>query len=152
MATECRCGCGCAVSTGATWLRGHNTSPLGIGHEYEIDEDTGCWVWQKSTNGRGYGRARFAGQPKIAYAHRVYYERAHGPIPDGMTIDHLCHNRRCVNAAHMRLLTRSEHGALHSAEVVHPPRQRFYCADCGVEITRNGTRCHSCLLYTSDAA
>ena len=38
-------------------------------------------------------------------AHRVAYERAKGPIPDGLVIDHLCRNRRCVNPDHLEAVT-----------------------------------------------
>jgi hypothetical protein len=34
-------------------------------------------------------------------AHRASYEAFIGPIPDGMTIDHLCRNRKCVNPSHL---------------------------------------------------
>ena len=37
--------------------------------------------------------------------HRVAWMIAHGEIPDGLTIDHLCRNRRCINVKHLRLLT-----------------------------------------------
>ncbi len=40
-------------------------------------------------------------------AHRVYYERVHGPIPDGLDLDHLCNQRDCVNPEHMESVTRS---------------------------------------------
>lgn len=41
-------------------------------------------------------------------AHRVIYEWAFGPIPDGMDIDHLCRNRACCNPWHLEVVTRSE--------------------------------------------
>jgi hypothetical protein len=41
------------------------------------------------------------------YAHRIAWRRANGEIPDGMTVDHLCFNRACCNADHLRLLTPS---------------------------------------------
>lgn len=41
-------------------------------------------------------------------AHRVAYELAVGPIPDGMEIDHSCRNRRCVNPSHLRIATRKQ--------------------------------------------
>ena len=41
-------------------------------------------------------------------AHRIAWFDAYGPIPDGLTVDHMCHNQRCVNIDHLRLLTPSE--------------------------------------------
>jgi len=38
-------------------------------------------------------------------AHRYAYERANGPIPDGLVIDHKCHNILCCEASHLRLAT-----------------------------------------------
>jgi hypothetical protein len=37
----------------------------------------------------------------VAYAHRVAWELEHGPVPDGLTLDHRCCVRHCVNPAHL---------------------------------------------------
>jgi len=60
-----------------------------------------CWEWTASVDGSGYGQFRSGGRGQRA--HRVAFEDAHGPIPEGMLIDHICANRRCVNPAHLRL-------------------------------------------------
>jgi len=39
------------------------------------------------------------------YAHRVSYLLYVGAIPDGMLVDHTCHERSCVNPGHLRLAT-----------------------------------------------
>ena len=41
----------------------------------------------------------------MLYAHRVSFELASGPIPGGLSIDHICHNRGCVRPEHLRLAT-----------------------------------------------
>lgn len=61
--------------------------------------DDDCWIW---TGGRMGNYGTFGhGQ----YAHRVAFERANGPIPAGMLVDHICHVPLCVNPAHLRLAT-----------------------------------------------
>lgn len=66
-------------------------------------QDDGCWAFATLT-GSGYGWF----QEARAYAHRFAYEAVVGPIPDGMVIDHLCRNARCVNPAHMEAVTQRE--------------------------------------------
>lgn len=64
-----------------------------------------CLIWV-GANDRGYGRIYVNGT--AARVHRVAWELEHGPIPDGMTIDHLCRVRACVNTHHMELVTGAE--------------------------------------------
>lgn len=82
--------------------------PKNFTGKYRVDAD-GCWTWTAATQSRGYGSVGLAdGTGKTALAHRVAYEHAVGPIPDGMTIDHLCRNRKCVNPDHLEVVTRPE--------------------------------------------
>jgi len=66
----------------------------------------GCWEWLASRSGNGYGGFYLSGR-KVK-AHRFAYETLIGIIPEGLEIDHLCRNRKCVNPSHMELVTRSE--------------------------------------------
>jgi len=59
----------------------------------------GCWEWTGGISDNGYGRFRAGGNK--GYAHRFAWELLRGPIPGGLTIDHLCRNRRCVNPDHL---------------------------------------------------
>lgn len=69
-----------------------------------VVSSTGCWEWQGSRNWDGYGHARHEG--KLSLTHRLTYTFAVGPIPDGLTIDHLCRVRACCNPAHLEPVDR----------------------------------------------
>lgn len=73
---------------------------------YAIDPTTGCWVWQGTLTWGGYGQINRRG--RNVTAHRAMWEHFRGPIAGRMVIDHLCLNRRCVNPAHLDLVTYSE--------------------------------------------
>ena len=67
-----------------------------------------CLIWQGYVNpNSGYGTIS-TGVGKTGYAHRVAWERVHGAIPDGVTVDHLCEQKLCVNVSHMELCTRGD--------------------------------------------
>ena len=68
-----------------------------------IDPETGCWNWNLHCGQNGYGIIWFEG--KNRYVHRISYQLYVGEIPDGMTIDHLCRNRRCANPDHMEVVS-----------------------------------------------
>lgn len=64
--------------------------------------DSGCWEWDGRLNADGYG---MIGQQRV---HRVVYELLVGPIPEGLTIDHLCRVRHCAFPDHLEPVTRGE--------------------------------------------
>lgn len=84
----------------------------------------GCWEWVGSRGGsaRTYGVLNIAGRQRM-YAHRWSYEYHRAPIPDGLEIDHLCHNTLCVNPWHLEPVTRQVNAArVRSLARTHCPR------------------------------
>lgn len=67
-----------------------------------------CWLWQLSRNGKGYAQGRPPGSTRTTLIHRWVYEQANGPIPTGLTVDHLCRVRNCVNPDHLEAVTNRE--------------------------------------------
>jgi hypothetical protein len=70
---------------------------------YVVDE-MGCWISTYSLASHGYAQIGWNedGGHYGTTAHRAAWTFVHGPIPEAMTIDHLCHVRRCVNPDHLR--------------------------------------------------
>ena len=62
-----------------------------------------CWLWTAGLFANGYGA--FRSGTKHVKAHRYAYEFCVGPIPEGLTIDHLCRTRSCVLSDHLEPVT-----------------------------------------------
>lgn len=70
----------------------------------DVGSGGGCWRWCGGRGTHGYG-VLAEGATGQHLAHRFVYELCVGPIPDGLTIDHLCRDGMCVNPLHMILTT-----------------------------------------------
>lgn len=105
--------------------------------------DVGCWEWLGSKNSQGYGnfgtryRAGSNRRYVIEKAHRVAYELCIGPIPEGMTLDHLCRNHSCVNPAHLEAVTNREN-VLRGTGPTALAARKTHCSN-GHEFTKENT-------------
>lgn len=77
-----------------------------------------CWDWLGARNSKGYGSVT-NGRGGSMLAHRAAYELIVGAIPEGLTVDHLCFNKPCVNTDHMEPVTAEENSRRAAARITH---------------------------------
>lgn len=103
----------------------------------------GCHSWTGTITDRGYGKITVDG--KNCQAHRLVFSILIGPIPSGLTLDHICHNRdntcrggasclhrRCVNPEHLEPISAIENATRARISRTHCKR--------GHEYTESNTR------------
>lgn len=91
---------------------------------------SGCWVWEGAADKQGYGRINIDRKAKLT--HRVAYELAKGPIPDGLEIDHLCRVPACMNPDHLEPVTRKVNTDRGMCAEVHRARK------AAIKVCKNG--------------
>lgn len=90
--------------------------------------DDTCWECDGGATPKGYGvccTKAMTGRPKQQYAHRLSWEMARGPIPDGLKVLHQCDNPRCVRPAHLFLGTQVDNMRDCAAKGRHRPNARL---------------------------
>lgn len=114
----------------------------------KVLKSNGCWEWIAGKDSKGYGC--FWLDCWMQPAHRVSYLLAHGSIPEGMDIDHLCMNRACVNPAHLEAVThyvniRRSPNTIPSrnAAKTHCPHGHEY-TEANTQIENGRRRCATC--------
>lgn len=104
--------------------------------------NTGCWEWAACTHRTGYGKVNV--DHKTSLAHRVSYQEFIGPIPEGLDIDHLCRNRKCINPDHLEPVTRRENLARGAGQCSSHCKKGHEFTLENTRIYRNTRRCRIC--------
>ena len=118
-----------------------------------IPQPSGCieWIGARHPHG-GYGcfGTKQNGKWGLRRAHRIAYMHFVGPIPDGLTIDHLCRNTACVNPSHLEAVTDrvnvlrgSSPPALNSRKT-HCKYGHEFTAENIYRTASNGRKCRTC--------
>lgn len=98
----------------STWRRTGDASTAVTRHfrtpaeafDARTERVSGCLLWCGSKSREGYGFITVNG--RLEMAHRYAWVVEYGPIPSGHEVDHVCGNRACCDARHLRLATRHE--------------------------------------------
>lgn len=123
---------------------------VGVGVPSAHHPDLGpCHMWTAGAIKQGYGSFHPA-KGVMVLAHRWIYEKTHGPIPDGLVVDHLCRVRRCVNVDHLEAVTNLENlrrglgYGLQNGMRTHCLHGHEYTPENTYTDRKGGIRCRAC--------
>jgi hypothetical protein len=113
----------------------------------DMYDSDACWPWKGPKNRGGYGLIKIDG---VSYrVHRIAYANVRGPIPDGLTLDHLCRTRDCCNPAHLDPVT-SRENTLRGNGITATQAQQTHCkrghelVGANLRVVKKGRQCRQC--------
>ena len=86
----------------------HSGETAGERFWQKVEKTPTCWLWTGSHMRTGHGLFWFDGRMMPAY--RFAYRAFVGSIPEGLDVDHLCNEPRCVRPDHLEPVTKRENG------------------------------------------
>ena len=115
------CACGCGESLPANWkppARDPNRKPPRFiaGHNCRVMRTRRPPPPPPNPGGRPDGYVRVHRDTRLLLGHVAVFEEYREKIPEGMTLDHLCRTRNCVNPAHMEVVTLAENNRRRAQE------------------------------------
>ena len=93
-----------------------------------VEKTPACWIWKGDITWGGYGIFTVTvskNETRTLSAHRFSYKLHKGPIPAGLTIDHLCRNRSCANPEHLEAVTMRENILRGESSSANNARKQF---------------------------
>lgn len=136
------------------WSKVNKNGPLPKGNILKLGP---CWQWIAGCGNHGYGQINTLvnGKRVIRTAHSFSYELATGlsapSFESGLTIDHVCRNRRCVNPKHFEIITRGAN-VLRGESLMAQNARKTHCirghklSGSNVYYRPKGTReCRTCM-------
>lgn len=114
------------------------------------DPNSGCWLWTAHVSEQGYARMMVDRRAKSA--HRFSYEQFVGPIPSGLTIDHRCRVRCCVNPNHLEAVSFRENIDRAIATRTHCKRGHPYTPENVISTPKINRVCRQCTLVSTRRA
>lgn len=117
-------------------------------------DGAGCWLFSGYRDRKGYGQIYVDAVMSRRLAHRVAWELANGPIPQGMLVCHQCDCPSCVNPAHLFLGTAIDNNRDMVGKGRHHNQVKTHCVNghalegdnLMIEVTSSGYPSRRCAI------
>jgi hypothetical protein len=111
----------------------------------DIGRPDHCWTWLAFKTPLGYGRFSLStATPRVLKAPRVAYALTKGPIPQDITIDHLCDNPECCNPFHLDAVPQAENSHRRRDRTATCRRGHAYTPENTSLLKSGQRRCRRC--------